>query len=267
MSPYDEPTRSLYMMNNAQGSIHTAEGESEGDKGYFYFTEHPGFPSYFVITSKKWPTWNVYMTYGNYVNGWSADPGAAGYWFVAKDQARGNDQKEVISLTVPLIYPNFFAYASGTVIAAVKGDPGAKARFTRTAMSRQTQVKAAGPPVGRWRYLKTELEVPNGVVAKRDTSYTTSAETSVSVTASVDVAYLMVTASLSSTFAAKYATSTSVADSVSVTGPVTQQVFYRQVLDITAADGKVYTIQTPHATWVASGAPAASALLPPSAFT
>ena len=59
------------------------------------------------------------MTYGNYVNGWSADPGAAGYWLVAKDTARSTSGSEVVSLTVPLIYPNFFAYAWGSTIAAV----------------------------------------------------------------------------------------------------------------------------------------------------
>jgi len=99
------------------------------DASYFYFTEHPGFPGYFVITSVKWPDYHPYTTFDNYDDSYSVDPGNAGYWKLTRDMAYPD--KEVITLTT-MAYPIYFAYTYGTTIATQWNDPGTTGRFNKT---------------------------------------------------------------------------------------------------------------------------------------
>ncbi len=54
VGPLSRPDWFLYMQNNGQGAIHGVDNENNGDQTYFFFTEHPGNPGYYVITNRRW---------------------------------------------------------------------------------------------------------------------------------------------------------------------------------------------------------------------
>ena len=69
------------------GNIRGCEGHP-GDQGVFNIS--PGRDGFFRLTTKKWPTWYVYMESSSFrnVRGWEGGPrpGKQGYWrFIIKD--------------------------------------------------------------------------------------------------------------------------------------------------------------------------------------
>lgn len=238
------------MQSNAQGSVHGTNGEGEGDKAYWHFTDHPGFPGYSVITNKRYPAFLMGQrdswVYDGYIEGYKGDPGAQAYWKVTVVKKIDADN-DIITLQT-MNKPNEYAYltmSSDPALQSMRNPPMSQAQFKRTLMSQKLRLLPNGTPRLDWEFLETTPAVQAGRSTTVVFTYNMETKTSFTTSTTLDVEYLGNKAGLRTEFTASLAVATSYQKTEVITGPVEQQSYFRQVVVIPTPKGDV-TLPTGH---------------------